>query len=86
MTDTTFRMLDRSCPYVLDKLVAKRMQSKRRRSKPYPKAVLEMVDDFQPGETEQEDYTIMADEDFDPPDFDFDDDVVCSNCAHITCS
>ena len=31
-----------------------------------------MVEDFQPGETETDDFT-MADEDFEPPDFDYDD-------------
>ena len=61
------RMVDRSDPYTLDFLVKKKMQAKRRRSKPYPKAVLDMVEDFQPGAREAEDFDV-ENEDFD---FDF---------------
>ena len=58
------RMVDRSDPYTLDFLVKKKMQAKRRRSKPYPKAVLDMVEDFQPGAREAEDFDV-ENEDFD---------------------
>ena len=64
VTDTVMRMVDRSDPYSLNFLVADRMKSKRRRSKPYPKAVLDMVDDVQPGAHEPEDFA-MIDDDFD---------------------
>ena len=58
------RMVDRSDPYTLDFLVKKKMQAKRRRSKPYPKAVLDMVEDYQPGAREVEDFD-LENEDFD---------------------
>ena len=71
ITDTTYRMLDRSDPYTIDKLVSQRMKLKRRRSKPYPQAVLDMVEDFQPGAKEYDDYEMEEAEDVFGDDLDY---------------